>query len=77
MTWRPEAYKIMDFSELMRPHNPENTLGSPLVVEGSGGTDLVRGEVGGMHELDASTDAMVATEKMKNGFTVSQWDYRL
>jgi hypothetical protein len=56
----------------MRPHNPENTLGSPLVVEGSGGTDLVRGEVGGMHELDASTDAMVATEKMKNGFTVSQ-----
>ena len=46
MTCRPEAYKIMDFSELIRPHNPENTLGSPLVVEGSGGTDLTRGEDG-------------------------------
>jgi hypothetical protein len=51
----------MDFSELNRPHDPENTQGSPLVVEGSGGTVFTSGDDGGIHELDASTDAIVAT----------------
>lgn len=72
MTSRPEAYKSNVLSLFKRPQRPSNPkAGSPRHVDGSGGTEMTKGDEGGMQELLASTDVMVEQTKM----TVIREDY--
>ena len=71
MTSLPLPYKMMGLSAFNRPGDPSKTQGSPLTVVGRGGDKTLKGEERGMHELLASTEAMVEIELLCLYCTVS------